>query len=415
MSFHSAKNNAKTTVAVGYAPGSGSIVATDATQLPAVTPFWVTAVRSGSPLAIYEVSAVVGNALTVAVAQGTTDVALLAGDTLDVRETAGHFSELQTAINTISLTPGPTGPAGPTGPTGATGAAGAAGATGATGSTGAAGTAATITVGTVTTGAAGSSVVITNTGKNSAAVFAFAIPKGDTGATGAAGATGATGATGPVGPAPTGAANLVLATPNGSSGTAALRALVAADIPTLTPHYWTLGDTLPGATAGDLLYAATGPVLGQLSVGTGLTISGGALTCTVSIAGLAPTASPTFSGVATMPARTKALGTPTITSSTFTFDCTAIDAFVGITLGSAGPYTLSFTNLGANERVITGSITNYSTPTTVTWPGTAGSTLLSIGGASSRSLTATAGAIDDFVLRWDGSSVYRVFVFKNMS
>lgn len=39
----------------------------------------------------------------------------------------------------------------------------------------------------------------------------------------------------PSGSLPSGAANLVVATPNGSSGTASLRALVAADIPTLTP------------------------------------------------------------------------------------------------------------------------------------------------------------------------------------
>lgn len=79
------------------------------------------------------------------------------------------------------------GPAGPTGPTGATGA------------TGATGTAATISVGTVTTGAAGSSATVTNTGTTSAAVFDFAIPKGDKGEKGDTGNTGATGATGATG------------------------------------------------------------------------------------------------------------------------------------------------------------------------------------------------------------------------
>lgn len=43
------------------------------------------------------------------------------------------------------------------------------------------GTAATISVGTVTTGAAGSSASVTNVGTSSAAVFNFAIPRGDTG------------------------------------------------------------------------------------------------------------------------------------------------------------------------------------------------------------------------------------------
>lgn len=79
------------------------------------------------------------------------------------------------------------GPAGPTGPTGATGA------------TGATGTAATISVGTVTTGAAGSSAAVTNAGTTSAAVFNFAIPKGDKGDKGDTGETGATGATGATG------------------------------------------------------------------------------------------------------------------------------------------------------------------------------------------------------------------------
>lgn len=47
------------------------------------------------------------------------------------------------------------------------------------------GDAATVTVGTVTTGAAGSSVVITNSGTDSDAVLNFTIPRGDTGASGA--------------------------------------------------------------------------------------------------------------------------------------------------------------------------------------------------------------------------------------
>jgi hypothetical protein len=84
---------------------------------------------------------------------------------------------------------------------GATGAAGSDGSNGATGATGAAGSAATITVGTVSTGAAGSSATITNVGTSSAAVFNFAIPRGDTGATGATGSTGATGPQGPAGAA----------------------------------------------------------------------------------------------------------------------------------------------------------------------------------------------------------------------
>jgi len=67
---------------------------------------------------------------------------------------------------------GETGPQGPQGDTGPTGAQGPQGDPG---------TAATITVGAVTTGAAGSSVVVTNSGTSTAAILNFTIPKGDQG------------------------------------------------------------------------------------------------------------------------------------------------------------------------------------------------------------------------------------------
>lgn len=74
--------------------------------------------------------------------------------------------------------PGPQGEIGPTGPTGATGPAGP---TGAAGPQGSPGTAATIAIGAVTTGAAGSNVVVTNSGTSTSAVLNFTIPRGDTG------------------------------------------------------------------------------------------------------------------------------------------------------------------------------------------------------------------------------------------
>lgn len=72
----------------------------------------------------------------------------------------------------VELNPGTLGPQG------------TAGADGVDGADGADGAAATIAVGTVTTGTEGSSVVVTNTGTSSAAVFDFSIPVGATGATG---------------------------------------------------------------------------------------------------------------------------------------------------------------------------------------------------------------------------------------
>lgn len=70
---------------------------------------------------------------------------------------------------------------GETGPQGIQGIQGEQGIQGIQGETGPQGDAATIAVGTVTTGAAGSSVIITNSGTSGAAVFDFTIPKGDTG------------------------------------------------------------------------------------------------------------------------------------------------------------------------------------------------------------------------------------------
>src|ERR1700761_689891 len=100
--------------------------------------------------------------------------------------TSGTFVTPSQLSSAIAANPGPTGATGatgatgPAGPTGPAGAAGATGATGATGSPGANGAAATITLGTVATGTAGSSVIITNSGNSTAAVFNFTIPKGDT-------------------------------------------------------------------------------------------------------------------------------------------------------------------------------------------------------------------------------------------
>ena len=88
------------------------------------------------------------------------------------------------------------------------------GAAGSTGGQGSSGAAATVAVGTTSTGAA----AVTNSGTSSAAILNFTVPQG------------IPGNTGPAGPTPSGAANLSLMTPDGTSGAAALRALRAADI-----------------------------------------------------------------------------------------------------------------------------------------------------------------------------------------
>lgn len=80
---------------------------------------------------------------------------------------------------------------GDTGPKGETGAQGAKGDTG---------TPATIKVGTVKTGAAGTSVTVSNSGTDSAAVFDFVIPRGEKGERGLQGLQGVPGEKGDTGP-----------------------------------------------------------------------------------------------------------------------------------------------------------------------------------------------------------------------
>jgi hypothetical protein len=87
-------------------------------------------------------------------------------------------------IQGIQGVQGETGNTGPQGPQGDPGLDGADGADGA---------AATISLGTVTTGVAGSSVIISNSGTTSAAVFDFTIPEGDTGPQGDQGIQGVQG------------------------------------------------------------------------------------------------------------------------------------------------------------------------------------------------------------------------------
>ena len=100
---------------------------------------------------------------------------------------------------------------------------------GTAGSIGPTGNAATIAVGTVTTGSAGSSATITNVGTSGAAIFNFAIPKGDTGLTGTAATiavgtvtTGAAGSSATItNVGTTSAATFNFAIPRGDTGTAA--------------------------------------------------------------------------------------------------------------------------------------------------------------------------------------------------
>lgn len=100
--FHKPINDVSTTVAApGYTHGSGSLsVATGTGPLFGTTfPLIVVAVRSEAILSILEVTGRVGDTLTVLGAiEGTTDVDLLTGDTVEMRPTALAIVELQDAI-----------------------------------------------------------------------------------------------------------------------------------------------------------------------------------------------------------------------------------------------------------------------------------------------------------------------------
>jgi len=100
---------------------------------------------------------------------------LLWKPTVDV---SGDISWIRSATTTSPAVQNIMGPQGTDGARGATGEPGSAGADGKDGA------AATIMVGTVTTGAAGASASVVNSGTESAAVFDFVIPRGNTGASG---------------------------------------------------------------------------------------------------------------------------------------------------------------------------------------------------------------------------------------
>jgi lysophospholipase L1-like esterase len=104
ITFHKPLNNVATTVAAGRSAGSPSIVVATGTgaSFGSTFPLIATASRAGAVLAIFEVTGRSADTLTVSGAiEGTTDVALLVGDVLEMRPTALAISEVQAALNTL--------------------------------------------------------------------------------------------------------------------------------------------------------------------------------------------------------------------------------------------------------------------------------------------------------------------------
>src|SRR4051812_37368793 len=101
-SFHTPRNNTSTTVAVPRAAGAGSLVVADGSVFGTAFPVYITAVRNGVVLTILEITARSANTLTVAGgADGSSDVALQPGDTVECRDNAGLWTELQTAVSAL--------------------------------------------------------------------------------------------------------------------------------------------------------------------------------------------------------------------------------------------------------------------------------------------------------------------------
>jgi hypothetical protein len=205
------------------------------------------------------------------------------------------------------------GPQGATGSTGATGATGAQGSAGVKGDKGDTGTAATIAVGAAISGVTPS---VTNVGTNSAAIFDFVLPKGDTGNTGATGAQGSAGANGSaatisVGTTTTLAAGAAATVTNtGSSSAGTLNFGIPQGSAGAAGAKGDTGDTGPGVAVG----GTAGQVLAKID-GTNfntqwITPSGGGGSGVAEVLGTSPiTASPS-SGTVTV-----SVGTATTSSA----------------------------------------------------------------------------------------------------
>lgn len=154
--------------------------------------------------------------------QGITGATGLQGIQGVTGPTGGTGTTGPQGIQGVQGLPGATGAQGLQGVIGTTGATGAQGPTGATGATG-------------PTGLTGPQGIQGPTGSTGGQGIQGVV--GATGPQGLPGVTGPTGATGATGPAPSGAANLVLATPDGVSGTAGLRSLLPSDTGFVTPKH----------------------------------------------------------------------------------------------------------------------------------------------------------------------------------
>jgi hypothetical protein len=103
--FHTPLNNTSTTVASPRSSGVTSLTVADGSVFGSTFPVYATAIRSSTVLTILEITARSGNDLTVSGgADGSADAALQVGDSIQCRDNAGLWSELQTAVNAAETT-----------------------------------------------------------------------------------------------------------------------------------------------------------------------------------------------------------------------------------------------------------------------------------------------------------------------
>jgi hypothetical protein len=104
--FHVARNDVRSTVAVAHAPASGVLVVDDGEAFGDTFPIWVTPYHgTGDAAVAYSILEVTGrevNTLTVSgAAQGTADVGLAVGVKVAMLFTSGHLAEIQQAVQAV--------------------------------------------------------------------------------------------------------------------------------------------------------------------------------------------------------------------------------------------------------------------------------------------------------------------------
>ena len=256
-----------------------------------------------------------------------------------------------------------------------------------------AGSAATIGLGTVSTGAAGSSVLISNSGTSSAAVFNFTIPRGDKGDQGNAGNQGNAGsaATIGLGTISTGAAGSSVLISNSGTSSAAV-----------------FNFTIPRGDKGDQGNAGpAGPVAG--STGQAVWNNNGSA---AGAAGLTFDSNGNINRAVFSGTTYQTRQTVTVSSGVYTLDVTAANEFV-TAAAIAGATTINLSNLVSipNGAVWRGVLSFSYTSNTISWfTGNSGYSVRWDGGSA---IAPTASEIEKIVIEVvGGSSIIEVAALR---